>query len=250
MGLIALWCAAGPTITRAQTDFDVVSVKINRSDEDSGIFPRPGRFVAVNTPLSEIVLRAFDFPRYRTAGIEKLGRDRYDITATFTGTITGPELRSMVRRLLSSRFGLRTHTELKRTRVYLLERANKNGALGPQIKPTKSDCAPTDRGGLTCWVTPRNGSYVAKGVDWSEASLRVFLAALLESPIIDKTGLSGQFDIELTWQAPGAAVSSDNDLGKPTLFAALVDQLGLRLVPGNEPVEFLVIDQVHPPTEN
>jgi uncharacterized protein (TIGR03435 family) len=228
----------------------VVSVKINRSDGDGGIMPRPGRFVAINTPLVDVVRYVFDVATYRIAGIEKLGRNRYDITATFTGTRTGAEVAKMTQRLLASRFSLRTHTEVRRAPAYLLHRARKDGTLGPQMKSVKSDCAPTERGGLTCMVMPRNGSYVAKGIEWSLGSLISSLGLLLQRPVIDRTGLSGQYDIDLRWQVPGSGPQSDSEAGKSTLFAALEDQLGLKLERSEEPVEFLVIDSVEPPTEN
>jgi uncharacterized protein (TIGR03435 family) len=215
--MAVLCCPSRPMQAGAQDDFDVVSVRLNRGDGDGGIVPRPGRFVAINTPLSDVVRYVFNVPTYRIVGIEKLGRDRYDITATFTGTKTGAEVTRMVQRLLASRFSLRTHTEVKRARAYLLERAKKDGTLGPQMKSVKSDCAPTDREGLTCMVMPRNGLYVAKGIEWSLGSLISSLASLLQSPVIDKTGLSGQYDINLSWQVLGSG-SSDNEVGKPTLL--------------------------------
>jgi uncharacterized protein (TIGR03435 family) len=74
---------------------------------------------------------------------------------------------------------------------------------------------------------------------------------VLQSPVVDKTGLAGQYDIELSWRLPGAVASSDDDpLGKPTLFLALEEQLALKLERGDEDVEFLAIDDVQPPLDN
>ena len=99
-------------------------------------------------------------------------------------------------------------------------------------------------------VMPRNGSYVAKGIEWSVGSLISSLGSLLQRLVIDRTGLSGQYDIDLSWQVPGSGPQSDSEAGKPTLFAALEDQLGFKLERSEELVEFLVIDSVEPPTEN
>jgi uncharacterized protein (TIGR03435 family) len=87
------------------------------------------------------------------------------------------------------------------------------------------------------------------------------LARALNRPVIDRTGLSGVFDLELTYwparslEATPARVApqvpATPDLpGGPTVMEALRDQLGLRLEPTRAAVEVLVIDSVQPPSDN
>jgi uncharacterized protein (TIGR03435 family) len=100
----------------------------------------------------------------------------------------------------------------------------------------------------------------------SIARMADVLANLMDRPVIDMTGLSGTFDIELNWAPdasepnrfmkelgpgpnpePAHAESSDN----PSIFVALQEQLGLRLEAKKSPVEILVIDHIEKvPTEN
>ena len=251
--IVALaWCCLPPTVRAgAQSDFDVVSVRPNLSNQDGGIIPEPGRFMAVNVPLSQVLRYAFRLPSYRIVGLDKLGKDRYDIVATYADKQKGSaEIGAMVQRLLSDRFSLRTRTEARRTRVYRLVRVRKDGAPGPQLKPTKVDCAARqpDQPG-PCGIRMPRGRYVATGIQWSQGSLVSYLGDLLERPVIDQTGLSGQFDIDLSWRITGADPSPD-ELGKPTLFTALQDQLGLKLEQAEDAVEFLIIEHSAPPSQN
>ena len=72
--------------------------------------------------------------------------------------------------------------------------------------------------------------------------------------IVDKTGLTGGFDIELEFTPDQAAAGGQPpaaaDANLPSLFTALEEQLGLKLVPERRPIEVLVIDRVERPTEN
>ena len=74
----------------------------------------------------------------------------------------------------------------------------------------------------------------------------------LDRPVIDKTGLTGKFDFDLTWrpdlQQVGGQGVTNSDV--PDIFTALQEQLGLKLESSKGPVEVLVIDSVSRPTEN
>jgi uncharacterized protein (TIGR03435 family) len=83
----------------------------------------------------------------------------------------------------------------------------------------------------------------------------VMQRAALDRPVIDQTGIAGRWDFTLEWKPDesqfggGIRISSD-DPGKPDLFAALQEQLGLRLVATNGPVDTLVVDRAARPSEN
>ncbi len=73
--------------------------------------------------------------------------------------------------------------------------------------------------------------------------------------IVDKTGLTGGFDFDLEFTPDPAAAGAQppagpTDANMPSLFTALEEQLGLKLLPQRGPVEMLVIDRVERPTEN
>jgi uncharacterized protein (TIGR03435 family) len=92
------------------------------------------------------------------------------------------------------------------------------------------------------------GNITMNGVAWANFPRIISLAA--GRYIVDKTGITGPVDLQLTWspdQPPGGG-GAQND--SPPLFTAIQDQLGLRLEPGQAPVEVLVIRSAERPTED
>ena len=74
------------------------------------------------------------------------------------------------------------------------------------------------------------------------------LASPANKPVVDKTGLTGSYDITLKY-APPNDPNANSDL--PDIFTAIQEQLGLKLLPAKVPVDYLVIDHVdRTPTEN
>ena len=93
------------------------------------------------------------------------------------------------------------------------------------------------------------GRFKAQGI--SIADFARYLSGTLNSPVSDMTGLKGIFDMTLEW-APdeGAALAEPDAPARPSIFAALQEQLGLRLETQKTPVEMIVIDKIEKPTEN
>jgi uncharacterized protein (TIGR03435 family) len=86
----------------------------------------------------------------------------------------------------------------------------------------------------------------------SISSLVDLLSNQLHRPVVDKTGLTGKFDIDLHWTPDSLSASQapSTDASGPDIFTALQEQLGLKLQPAKGPVETLVIDHIEPPTPN
>ena len=230
--------------------FEVASVKASRPTALGGGFDAsPGRFSVENRPLSEVIFYAYDTDRFRTVGPDWIYRERFDIVAT--GAVTGM-IKPMLRQLLQDRFALRARLDTRALSVYVLTIARADGVLGPNLRRVQMDCSRREAlpdGMMPC--STRNqpkGTLVARGANWQTSVLHREMAAELDRLVIDRTGLSGQFDITLEWTDLIAQTSASPSGNRPGLVTAMREQLGLKLEPVTEAVQVLVIDSVEHPS--
>jgi uncharacterized protein (TIGR03435 family) len=167
------------------------------------------------------------------AGPSWLGSQQYDVSARTESNarLSYEQLKPLLRRLLKERFQLAVHTQTREASGYALVVAKGEARLS------------ASKGGAA-------HSYILKGgIDIQNEPLSALAAALTRPagrPVVDTTGITGNFDIRLSY-APEGAVDSP----LPSLFTALQEQLGLKLVAQKVPVEGLVVDHVEKvPTEN
>jgi len=264
--------AAIPLLATAQ-EFEVASVKVNRSGELGGqIRPQPdGSFTASNAPLLDLLQFAYGYPGHRIDGLSGWAlTERFDVAAKGTaspGVSTSfmDRIAQSLRGLLAERFLLRTHTEMRQAPVYELRLDRADGRLGPRLAPTnREDCRAMLSGrrptaqqeppeAPRCGIGTGNGSIRAGGVALSQFAEA--LGRLLERPVVDRTGLTGTFDVVLGFSPEGTlevpvppGVQPRQDPNATSIFTALREQLGLRLDSGRGPVEVLVVDSVQRPT--
>ena len=250
--------------------FDVVSVKINRSNspnQSMRVLPG-GRAVATNTPLQRLILTAYElFPLQLVGGPGWVNSDRFDVVAQaredFEPSIPGgPPGRAqlMLQRLLVERFNLAVHTETREQAIYELTVARTDGRLGPRISAARIDCmsamiAAGNGKGAMPPPSQCGGSGAAGRISVRGAIMPSFvrtLAGLTGRIVQDRTGLTGGFDFDLDFVPESGAAS---ELSAPaanaaSLFTALEEQLGLKLRPARGQVQVVVIDRVEQPTEN
>jgi uncharacterized protein (TIGR03435 family) len=152
----------------------------------------------------------------------------------------------MLQALLADRFGLKVHQETRKLPIYALTVAKS----GPKFQPSQVN-------GTT--VNARNGELTVRGSDNTIALLADALGKQLGRVVVDRTGLEGRYDLTLKWTpdelsdsqgGASGARSSTSDASAPSLFTAIQEQLGLKLVPEKGPVAVLVIDHVEMPSEN
>jgi uncharacterized protein (TIGR03435 family) len=147
----------------------------------------------------------------------------------------------MLQALLAERFALKTHVETRELPIYALVVA-KNG---PKLEKSKAN------GTSINW---RTGQITVQGSDSTVGLLAEQLTKVLDRVVVDKTGIQGRFAISLNWTPDdGAAANSSGSLADtsgPSVFTAIQEQLGLKLVSQKGPVQVLVIDHVEMPTEN
>lgn len=259
--------------------FEVASVRENTADDGKvmiGIQPG-GRFNAVNVPLWDLIRQAFAVQRTQIVGAPDWTETaRYDIVAKAETEIprAGPAapigpLNFMLQDLLEDRFKLRAHRETREMPVYALVLARADRKLGSGLVPSKVDCAAMRgrgaRGGPppgppppgerpTCGMRMAPNQVQAGGM--SLVALTQFLSQSTQRIVVDRTGLEGTYDIDLTFTPdrmpqgtppPGVPMPSIDPNG-PSLFTALQEQLGLKLESERAPVEVIVIDHVERPT--
>jgi uncharacterized protein (TIGR03435 family) len=177
----------------------------------------------------------------------------YEIKATAPAMRQKGDLRPMVRHLLEDRFGLRVHNERRTIPVFVLTKNRRDGKLGPNLKAVQRPCAADAKRSERCAMVMNIGEFDATGWQWP--AIVDLLRGRAGRPIVDRTSLSGQFDVSLRWNEEGARLpdgwEAPADLqSRATFFTAVKEQLGLKLDPGNAPMEVLVIDNVERPTPN
>lgn len=176
----------------------------------------------------------------------------------------------MLRALLAERFNLKARFETREIPVYALTVA-REGRLGPRLRPSDVDCVEWQnarRAGDTTVPEPRDargGPLCSQRVDLSQTELGMttrryagpvlILWSLIQNDVdrflIDRTGLTGNFEWELTSEIPGLrSFVPDLKPAAPPIAIAIEEQLGLRLVPQMTAVDVLVIESVEMPAPN
>ena len=239
--------------------FDAVSIKPNRSGERGGSSrAQPGRYVGVNVTLMRLVRLAYRPIEEFDGGPEWRDRDGFDVEAVTGATVTQPELLAMMRTFLADRFKLRVHTETRPRPIYELSPARADGRLGPALMRVADSCpppippAPTPRGGVAAGEPPpvRCGFTLGTGVLKGTGTLASIASELVVAGrrVVDRTGLSGVYSIELRWSGDETAPAAAD--APPGILTAASEQLGLRLRPTTAPIEVLVIDSAERPDAN
>jgi len=192
--------------------------------------------------------------------------ERYTISAKAETGVGQDAMRGpMLRALLEDRFQLKVRREAREVPVYALTVAKGGVKLKPHEEGSCVKLDPTMQGLPTkpfCGSAKsiRNGGSVT--VQFREVSFEDFARnlgvnagpQLLDRPVIDKTGITGTYDIDLQFapdsSTPGYQKDAVQDPSGQSIFTAVREQLGLKLEAAKGPVEYLVIDRVERPTEN
>jgi len=234
--------------------FEVASIKPVESGPKSGryiVMQGPHRFVEKNYTLKLLIAAAYELnPKAVTGGPAWMESEHYDILALTPGEKqpSHDEQMAMLRALLSDRFKLSFHREPRVFSIYDLE-ISKGGS---KLKP--SAAAPTDQPYLISTVYPEKIVMPAKNASMADF-VSVLQRAVLDRPVVDKTGLTGRYDFNLEW-APdestfnGELPASSSDASEPPFFSAIQQQLGLRLEATRGPVDTIVVDHAEHPSAN
>jgi bla regulator protein BlaR1 len=247
--------AQSPIDATDTSAFGVASIKPNRSGERNSGFRRftGGELDARNITLKMLITFAYDIPGDRVLqGPAWLDSERYDVLAKPEQVAGQPLDRSMgmtrlrTQALLADRFKLILHKETRQLSIFRLL-VDKDGPK--HLQPPKGDKQDL--------VT--NGHHITCQAASMEFFARNFLTGELGGPVIDQTGIKGNFDFSLDWvsdnnppRRPADTVEQPTaaDPAGPSLFSALREQLGLKLEAGKGPVEVLIVDHAAKASEN
>lgn len=224
----------------APPDFEVASIRPHaRGDNRSSSteLSPGGRFTAINVTVRKMIRNAFDVEDFQISGAPGwIDSASYDIQAkTISGvTTTTDDISPLLLSLLQKRF----HLRFRRIRTKLTEYALEVAQTGPKLRPN------TDGGETFTNTNFRAGIVTLKANKISMEDFAWSLRRQLGRPVIDKTGLAGEFDFDLTWSSEQAA-----ERDEPSVFTVL-RQLGLRLVAMKGWVDVILINEVERPSEN
>jgi uncharacterized protein (TIGR03435 family) len=281
--------------------FEVASVKLS-DPNTAGPFgqipsmrPGGGRLTATNMTLRLLIRMSYALQDFQIVGGPAWQTSqKFDIAAKAEDGTSTILLMPMLKTLLADRFTLKAHMETRELPTATLLVARSDGRLGPSLKPTTANCTGTEmqeeqrkraeallKGGpgAIAQATPKPGEAIPCGFapiaganGTGGAGLRAtgqpltmlvqLLTQAIGKPVHDKTGLTGLYDYDLSFDpevilriAAQAGVNVPPDLAakmpqsdNPALLTALREQLGLRLENTKGPVEVLVIDSVEMPT--
>lgn len=236
--------------------FDVVSIKRNVSKSSSGGMKMTADgFWAVNIPFSQLVYGGVNAAQ--VIGAPKwLASERYDVIAKVDGgrlPLTANDRVRMIRSMLQDRLQLRDHREIRERPIFQLT-VVKGGAKLKPAAPSDDYAEGVKRPGgapagaglfIRAGDHPGERKFVGQDVSITELARQMSYMLDLNRLVVDATALKGRYDFTLNWVPMGEAGNAG-----PSLFAALEEQLGLRLVSTTGPVEVLVIDHIERPSAN
>jgi uncharacterized protein (TIGR03435 family) len=165
-----------------------------------------------------------------------------------------PQLNQMLQALLEDRFKLKVHWETRTMPIYALT----VGKKGPKLTPT-AEPAEQRPNGMNGSKRLPNGNNLStlNAVDSSMQDFADRLGEFMDRPVVDRTGLKGNFGFKVEWESEADSPSNSGPgmIGRimhagPAMFTAIDEQLGLKLESTKGPVEVLVIDQVEQPSVN
>jgi uncharacterized protein (TIGR03435 family) len=290
---LLLLCAAS-----AQTQplaFEAASVRPTGLHPSAPLFlmrggpgtPDPGQINYTNVPMRQLLIRAYGVKPYQVAGLPWMDKDseRFDIVAKVPVGTTAGQFNVMLQNLLAERFNMVVHHETRDLPGYELSVAKG----GPKFKESAAPSAPPVAGdskeparvktqtasdgyrelapgssGMIMFGIPGGSRFSARQQPIS--TLTNVLESPLGKPVVDKTGLAGKYDFNLSFSrdertsanvagnsgpSPAAGPIDGVSDAPPDLFTAMQDQLGLKLEQKKIPMDVVVVDRAERvPREN
>jgi uncharacterized protein (TIGR03435 family) len=264
--------------TTATPAFDVASVKPHDPSSEHfcllEIRAPERRWSAKACPLVNLIRYAYGLNSSQVVMPDPAVPGSFDILASFrdSANLTREQVLAMVQQTLVERFHLVAHHEQRPVPIYALVLARTDGRLGKGMNRSSIDCekwiaegrSRTDEGVPSALTAnhKRNACGIAPGKDYlvggtaTTAELATRLEVIVGRRVVDRTGLTGGFDLDLQFSRSPLTAAPANDAAAapsgdaPLIFTAIQEQLGLKLEATTAPLDVLVVDHVEHPTEN
>ncbi len=233
-----------------QLKWEVISVKPmsanSCNDGEGGVRFLPNGLSAACVPAVFVVQFAYHLmDPTRILGLPKwaTGQQMYAIEARVSSEdaaafakLKRDQKAGMMQDVFAERFGMRAHMEIREMPAYALVIAKSGSKLREPSDTTTGISQFGGDGGKVKWANS------------PLTDLPFLLAKETGRPVVDKTGLSGKYDFTLEYTPANHAATDES--GRPSIYTALEEQLGLKLISMKQPVNVLVVDSIEQPTEN
>lgn len=265
LGLAVVATLLGAIDVRAQSSFEAASVKPSDQRARSAVVPGMplpgGRWSAHRATLALILRSTYDLPLDRFVGLPDWAlTERFDIVARAKTNVPAHELRSMAKRLLAERFGLRVRIGHRDASVYAITRINDEGGLKAGLLPSSCNANQSMPSGTPSATGKPNpcGTELISRLEGGGLRLQLRGRQLMDlvtlsgaradfdAPLVDRTELVGTFDIDFSFQPPDV-VQPGGLSTAPSFTTALSEQLGLKVQRRTEIVEILIIEALERP---
>lgn len=235
----------------ADPSFEVTTIKPHDMNQPGdGYRWRDARKFSATMPVRWLVEYVYGIHDKQLIGApDWVSKDIYDFVGVpdIPGLPSEQQRINMMRKMLEERCQLKVHVEKRSLPAYVLTVA-KNG-------PTMTPSAIRDPGASLFGRMGPHGGILIPARNTTMGDFIRLLHGVLDRPVVDETGLTGQFDFDLNWMPDQSQfgghfpVSEDAD-APPELFTAIQQQIGLKLSPAKSPVDVIVIDHVERPSAN
>lgn len=234
----------------ANLHVEVATVKPSAPDARGRLYTMRGEvMMAINVSLMNVVTFAYDLHQRQVSGAPSWAEsEKFDITIkpNLPGQPNISQMKKLLQEVLADRFQVKFHTEKREIAVYAI-----TAPAGTQHKLAKS----SNPGNLPSLLYPRPGMLPARNATMTELA-QSMQTAVLDRPVVDRTGIDGRYDFTIDWMPDETQFLSfgpappTQDNGKPNIFTAYQEQLGLKLEGVRAPADVMVLDKAEKPSEN
>lgn len=240
-----------PMDPAAKPGIDVATVKPSATESRGRLYTMRGsQLMAINVSVMNVITFAYDLHEQQVSGAPSwASADKFEIVIKpdIDGQPNIAQMKLLLQQALVDRFQLKFHTEKRELTAYAI-------TVPPNTTHKLTPAAP-NAGNVPSLAYPRPGLLPARNATLTELA-QSLQTAVLDRPVVDRTGLQGRFDFTLDWMPDETQFASFGplpqlpDTGKPSIYEAFQRDLGLKFERARVPADVLIIDRVERPSEN